>query len=468
MANYYVRSDGSDSNNGLSHATAWATADKVRNTTFATGDRAYFRCGDTFYPSNTIYIWDGSEETPSILGAYYLDNNVEIHGVSGNRPILHGNGYTVPSNAYIGSVESWRGLVQANSKTYFIIQDLHIIESGCYSVLVQGASNLSTYCSNFIIRGIKSEGAWRSNIIVSKNKLGPGVIEDCELSYGGYGFTFSGGYGGYTHWPGGLSIANSPYANLVIRDNLLYNIWGEAVMVWCNPISLHLNSGYVDVYDNIFFNNYAAGIYFCAVNNCKAYRNLILGAGTGVTDNRFFRYSAGGRGWNGNGLWISAEILSGDATLFSTEVNDIDIYNNLVAGCYGGYRIASEFNSGARTMENINLYHNHFVGNYYGLTIASSINGYTTTDCNVRNNIWWKPIDCLGSDGSELSWHAARFNWSHNAWTAAKTYWSSANDITFNEFITKTAGWQSLTSIISATNFKKLSGCNAIRSGVKI
>lgn len=466
MTNYYVRPDGNNSNTGLSHDQAWATADKVRGTTFSSGDCVYFICDATFYPGNTIYAWGGTSESPNIIGAYYMDGGSEVHGVSGNRPIIHGQGYTVPPNAYLGSTESWRGLIQANSKPYVYIEDLHILEAGCHGI--QFIGTLSTYCENWRVRNVKSEGAWRSNIISTKNPTGPGLIYDCDISYGGYGFTFAGGYGGYTHWPGGISIAHSPYGNVVIRNNYLHHIWGEAVMVWCNPISIHLNSGYVDVYDNVFWNNYAAGVYFCAVKNCTAYRNLILGAGTSVADNRFFRYFVGGRGWNGQGLWISAEILSGDATLFSTEVNDIDIYNNFVAGCYGGYRIASEFNSGARTMENINLYHNHFIGNYYGLAIASSINGYTTTDCNIKNNLWWSPGDCLGGDGSELSWHANRFDWDHNAWTAARTYHGGTNDIVFDGNLAKNTGWQSLTAPISAEQFRKTVGCNAIGAGVKV
>jgi hypothetical protein len=51
--NYFVSNTGSDSNNGLTTGTAWATIAKVNSFTFASGDSILFKRGDTFYGTIT-------------------------------------------------------------------------------------------------------------------------------------------------------------------------------------------------------------------------------------------------------------------------------------------------------------------------------------------------------------------------------------------------------------------------------
>ncbi len=45
---YYVKNDGNDNANGLSDATAWATINKVNNTSLNAGDSVLFKCGDVW------------------------------------------------------------------------------------------------------------------------------------------------------------------------------------------------------------------------------------------------------------------------------------------------------------------------------------------------------------------------------------------------------------------------------------
>jgi hypothetical protein len=79
--NYYVSNAGSDSNNGTSTATPWATLSKVNSGSFVAGDSILFRRGDTFYGSFTT-TWSGNSTNSIVFAAYGTGANPIITGFS--------------------------------------------------------------------------------------------------------------------------------------------------------------------------------------------------------------------------------------------------------------------------------------------------------------------------------------------------------------------------------------------------
>lgn len=77
--NYYVSNVGSDSNNGTSTATPWATLSKVNSGSFVAGDSILFRRGDTFYGSFTT-TWSGNSTSSIVFAAYGTGANPIITG----------------------------------------------------------------------------------------------------------------------------------------------------------------------------------------------------------------------------------------------------------------------------------------------------------------------------------------------------------------------------------------------------
>jgi parallel beta-helix repeat (two copies) len=77
--NYYVSNAGSDSNNGTSTATPWASLTKVNAGSFVAGDSILFRRGDTFYGSFTT-IWSGNSTSSIVFAAYGTGANPIISG----------------------------------------------------------------------------------------------------------------------------------------------------------------------------------------------------------------------------------------------------------------------------------------------------------------------------------------------------------------------------------------------------
>ncbi|MEO6135547.1 MAG: PA14 domain-containing protein [Ginsengibacter sp.] len=80
---YYIAANGNDGNNGTSSSSPWQTINKL-NAYFSyinSGDRVFFRRGDTFY--GTIKIGkSGTSGSPITLGAYGSGENPVISGLS--------------------------------------------------------------------------------------------------------------------------------------------------------------------------------------------------------------------------------------------------------------------------------------------------------------------------------------------------------------------------------------------------
>src|SRR5688572_13656414 len=73
-ATYYVRNGGSDTADGRSHSTAWATLGRVNSFSFATGDVVLLHEGHRFVGRVTV-DWAGTASARAVLGAYYLDGS---------------------------------------------------------------------------------------------------------------------------------------------------------------------------------------------------------------------------------------------------------------------------------------------------------------------------------------------------------------------------------------------------------
>lgn len=99
-AQYYVsKSQGNDSNSGLTPETPWKTLEKVSNTSFRPGDTIFLRRGDVWSEQLTVTS-SGFENSPIIYTSYG----------SGNNPLIN---LTEPCTDWtlisIGSAKVWRG-----------------------------------------------------------------------------------------------------------------------------------------------------------------------------------------------------------------------------------------------------------------------------------------------------------------------------------------------------------------------
>lgn len=94
---YFVdNSGGSDANNGVTTATAWASISKVNSTTLRAGDQVLFRRGRTFTSANLTVNGSGTSAARITIGAYDAGAAPIFNGGGTNYPIrVNGNWVTV-------------------------------------------------------------------------------------------------------------------------------------------------------------------------------------------------------------------------------------------------------------------------------------------------------------------------------------------------------------------------------------
>lgn len=406
----------------------------------STSDDVYFLCGETYTASSTMYIgWDGTVSDPAIVGAYYMSGGSPVYDVSGDRPIISGNNWAVPSNVCYGSSDSWSGLIRVNNHDYVHILNLHVYQPGFYGIYFQGDLGESAANENFLIQGCKVEDSYMSGIQINTSKYNYGVIEDTEVvghNIGWYNCPLG-------NWGAGISVSNSPYAYTTIRNNYVHEGWGEGISSTRIFYSSSSNNcGYVTIEDNIVYNNRRVDIYLCTSSYNVVRRNVLLGA----NDSVYSSTTADGRPWNQMGIWVNNEYRN---SALPNESHNNQVYNNFIAGHYTGLGIASYYSSG--TMTDQQIHHNTLVGNYQNWSIGSTLTGYTTSDIDLNNNISYCPADTTCVDyNNDYSWFDSKITADYNAWDGGPpTYMGGSNDVTTGDFWTKLTGWQALTGPIT-------------------
>lgn len=436
-----------------------------------TGDDVYFKCNTVYKPPREIFItWEGTSANPVVIGSYYMENNSVKYGVKGNRPIISGSGYTVPENKYFGSKNIWRGLINVQNRNYVHIKNLHVYQSGFQGINISGNKSTGTNSAHFLIQNVKVEGTYNSGINIVDNPYNYGIIENNEISGANFGW-YKGSSEGILKsldlwtWAASISLGHCAYGNATVRKNYIHDSWGEGIMQWTFNTK---NSGHDIIEDNLLFNVHAVGIYLCNTNNTIVRRNLVLGAGPGVADNRFFRITSGDRKWNGPGIRITGEKLGEETGLMADEAYNIYIYNNSVAGMASGISIASEHSKGNTLMKDIFVYNNTLIANSSNIGMGYLMRNYTTKNIEFKNNISYCPPGdkCSDVDSNvEMPGFAEKFTWNYNAWTAARKNAAGPNDVLVNNNFVKTKGWQNLTNPVDIKDFAMTAGNPAINKG---
>jgi hypothetical protein len=184
MANYYIATTGSDSNNGTSTGTPWQTIAHVNAQTFSPGDTIHFNGGDTF------------------IGSLVVGQS----GSSGNQITVTSYGI---GQAIIGNTSQTVPAVQASNQSYVTVSNLS---------LVTQAPNVS------------DSGGSDSSVRFTTNTSGSIRYPGINVS----GNTVAGGkYGIYVVVPDGSSDG---FDNLTITNNSVSNSSNFGILI-LSPIN---------------------------------------------------------------------------------------------------------------------------------------------------------------------------------------------------------------------------------------
>lgn len=422
-ATYYVRNGGSDSADGKSHATAWASLSKVNGYSFAAGDRVLFLEGNRWVGRLTV-DWPGTASERSVVGAYYLDGSNAVRGYRSSRPIIDGED-RLPTGP-------WDPLVMVSSDRVRV-ENLRVqnSEGRGIGVYANQAEVVSCSVSNVYTSGVhflRSQGSLAENNFVTVAGIGN---RD----------------GGGVAWAASIDVAAS--TSTVVRGNTVSEVWGEG-------INAHSGSRYTLIEKNRLFGVHAVGIYADGAPDTTIRRNLVLG-----TSN-----SAWWRGSNtvGAGIALNNERyhypVGGGSMSTSVQTQRTKVYGNLVA--YTSSGIAFWANLAESSFDGVLIYNNTLVDN----NTQVAMNGAPKPSAKFTNNI----LLSLSSgtrdvEGTNLGGMVAKNNyfsqgnpgggWAHtgNRFTGLK--------------ITKMSGWRALTNVdqVSWRDFAHSSGSTGVAAG---
>jgi hypothetical protein len=425
-ATYYVRNGGSDSADGRSHATAWASLSKINAFTFAAGDIVLLHEGDRFLGQVTV-DWAGTSSARSVLGAYYLDaSNKPVRGYRTARPIIDGEDKLLPGGRYDALVS-----VRANNVR---VENLRVEDSEgrSMSVLeVSGAQVVGCYVSNAYNAGIhflrSTSGLAEANFVTG---AGIGNREDGS--------------------PWGASIEMVKSNDIVARDNTVFESIGEG-------INAHSGSQRALIERNYIYSVRAVGIYIDGAPDATVRRNIILGS----TNSTFWRTPTA----VGAGIAINNENyhypVGGGSQSTSVQSKNTKIYGNLVAFTSAG--IALWGNLPETSFDNLLIYNNTLVDN----NVQFSSAGKPTPGGKLINNILLSlssgTKDIAGS--TSLKGMVARNNYLSGG-DPGGDYSHAGNKYTGIK-LAKMSGWRAISSRdqVNWRDFVLASGATVIKAG---
>lgn len=385
-ATYYVKPNGNNTLDGRSDAKAWKTIGKVNSYSFATGDDVYFKCGGIWTGTQLRVSWSGNADNRSIVGAYYVNEGSDAHGVRGNKPIINGNDI-------IPSVQN-EGLISVTNRKYITIENFKVINSEGQGVVVN-------YGFNNNIINVETDNIYNAGI--RYYQVNTGIIEGCDIYNTGRKKIESPG----TDYPASIA-ANSSSHNIIIRKNTVHENYGEG-------IGLYHYSYDCIIEDNTIYAN-KAQIYVDRGRGMLIRWNLCRGVGDRI----------------GDGIGINDESQWKDAWSQNNKV-----YGNLVANCHRGIFIGT--NPADAIMKDTFIYNNTIVDckyNFYN-------NNGPYKNSEIKNNISW----CISGDcrHANIPSDHVGLTFDYNLWSSTpSTGAKGRHDPPYaTPKLSKTTGWRS-------------------------
>jgi hypothetical protein len=325
-ATYYVRNGGSDSADGRSHETAWATVQKVNSHSFSAGDSVLFQEGGIWKGQTLTVDWGGTTTTRAVVGAYYVANGTAQRGYKTKRPTIDGN-HQVPSNSeYNGLVQVLRDRVRVENLIIMNSEGRGVnIAEVDFAEIVGNRIDNTFNCGISVIKG--EQPLIQGNHVTESDRQRPEKGEN---------------------WCAAIAVvqSNAP----TVRGNTVEKVHGEG-------INLNHNTTDGVVEDNFVFSARAVGIYADVAPRATIRRNIVVGS----TNSVFWRSA----GTVGAGIAVNNENYHysdyGGSLAQTTQSRGVRIYGNLVAFTDHGIGFWGALPS--TTFDNTMIFNNTLVDN---------------------------------------------------------------------------------------------------------
>jgi parallel beta-helix repeat protein len=403
-SSYFVSTQGNDSSDGRTPATAWRTLAKVNATTLPAGSNVFFRAGEQWNTERLNVTWGGTASDPAVIGSYFIDGTGQaMVGVGNNlRPVF--------DNQY--DARGLYGNVITISSDNVTIQDIEIRNAGDMGVRADRHTNI-------YVKNVKVDGSYHCGMYFNRDTNVTVEFSEAYNHNTGYGV-----FGTERTWCNGLAQEST---NVTFRNNIVADGYGEGIG------AMRGVSGFL-YENNILRNNRAVGIYIDSAHDGIVRNNVIYMTGNSPFSGREF------------GIGLSNEayqyVANGGNTPSTEYVRNMQIYNNIVAGHTGGAAIGMYDEMGF-PYENIQVVNNTFIDNKYGVDAVGTPGTTWPASFVFANNIILSQSSFARDIGNPIRSTA----------TVLNNYWSqgtpgggmdSPGDVYAGLQLQKNSGWSAL------------------------
>lgn len=437
---YYVKSNGNDAANGLSHATAWKSVNKVNSFAFQTGDDVYFLAGNVWNKQLTPN-WSGTASNRAIVGSYYMSNGKETIGVPANtaKPTFNGTYKqagdslntpdAVPSNLYSALIHV--------SGNYVTIQNLRAINSAGLGITLAPRNNYH----HAIFENNEVDGTAITSMTFGRttysNTMRNNRMRKCDLAWINKDIT--------TTWPMCNGAVGS--RDNLIEGNYISESYGEGIVAF-EPSAVNNV-----IRNNILVAVRSSAIYIDNASNNLIENNIVIGEEAPST----YSMVTGRR--NGAGLNIAVE----DYPNSKGATGNI-FRNNFVANVHNCISIGLDTASKEKGLK--------VGGKFIGNTCVNNkvdVNSWATNtnveSIEIANNIFLDAVD-----GQNACKTPTNMKFHHNYWnqTQSSAHCNGTGDVRGGLALTKTSGWGTLTiaNIPTVNDFTPTAGSPVLNKGI--
>jgi len=316
---YYVAPSGNDGNPGT-EAQPFRTIGQGVGVARA-GDTVYVREG-TYY-ERVIVRSSGTADDPIVISAY-----------PGERPVIDGECEDCPFD--------WNSLVLIRGN-YIVFDGFEVKRSSCFGVRMKG--------EHVIVRNLDVHHNMGNGIHVSGDY---GLVENCEVWWN----SRQNEYGEASNWGAGLVAGRYP-SHVTLRNNIVYNNWGEGLSTW--------EAAYTVIEDNIVYDNWNVQLYIDNTPYAVIRRNLVYDTG----DSYF-------------GVRKSSAISVMDEDYGKpARSHHLTIVNNLAMGGSHAFRFGRELPDGG--LKDSLIAYNTFVNSHAGATFQIGSGNHRNT--RIESNL---------------------------------------------------------------------------------
>ncbi len=385
-ADIFVSTTGSNTSGDGSIGNPYATIEKACD---------FVGPGDFIYLRGGVYTGIQHKINPNNVANYgTAANPITVKNYDNEEVILDGTGLDIPYSDGLLQISNWQSPVI----TYYIVDGLIIRNSNKRGISYYNVENLiirNCTVHDVQLRGI---GGWGHYVTIENNEVyNAGMInENGVMGTGGWPMMIYGA----VDWQTG-----APSTHLTIKNNYVHNSWGEAM----GP---GRESSDVIIENNIIRDVFSVGIYIDKATSTTIRENYLY-----ATDPTYYRFN---RPFTAIG-WANEENLDGGAL----PVQDIEIYNNLIAGTGKGINYwHDDSNSDTEnSYHNITVVYNTIVGvTDYAISLDEVPAGNTQpSGCIFKNNIV--------ENGSQSNFvdNGTAWTFSYNCWVDGIPYFDGSS-----------------------------------------